>query len=58
MIIIGLGIEGDDVTDIVDSFVTAIALLAESVPEGLQLTATLALAFSSGKIKEQIWSNI
>jgi P-type E1-E2 ATPase len=53
-LIIGLGIEGDDPTEIIDYVITAITVLAVSVPEGLPLAVTLALAFSSGKMmKEQ-----
>jgi magnesium-transporting ATPase (P-type) len=51
--IIGLGIQGDDVTDIIDYIVTAITVLAVSVPEGLPLAVTLVLAFSSGKMMKE-----
>lgn len=52
--IIGFGIEGDDVNELVDYLVTAITVLAVAVPEGLPLAVTLALAFSSNKMmKEQ-----
>ena len=48
--IIGLGIEGDDLSDILGYLITAITVLAVAVPEGLPLAVTLALAFSSNKM--------
>ena len=52
--IIGLGVEGESASNIVDYLVTAITVLAVSVPEGLPLAVTLALAYSSNKMmKEQ-----
>jgi calcium-translocating P-type ATPase len=52
--IIGLGVQGDDPSDIVEYIVTAITVLAVSVPEGLPLAVTLALAFSSGKMMKEM----
>jgi Ca2+ transporting ATPase len=52
--IVGLGVEGESVSNLVDYLVTAITVLAVSVPEGLPLAVTLALAYSSNKMmKEQ-----
>jgi Ca2+ transporting ATPase len=48
--IIGLAIEGDDVSRIVDYLIVSITVLAVAVPEGLPLAVTLALAFSSNKM--------
>jgi calcium-translocating P-type ATPase len=48
--IIGLAINGDDVSEIVDYLIVAITVLAVAVPEGLPLAVTLALAFSSNKM--------
>lgn len=50
--IIGLAIEGDDVSDIVDYLIVSITVLAVAVPEGLPLAVTLALAFSSSKMTQ------
>jgi len=48
--IIGLGVKGDDIEDIIKYLVTSITVLAVAVPEGLPLAVTLALAFSSNKM--------
>lgn len=54
MLIIGLGIQGDEASDVIEYVITAITVLAVAVPEGLPLAVTLALAFSSNKMmKEQ-----
>ncbi len=50
--IIGLAIQGDDVSEIVDYLIVAITVLAVAVPEGLPLAVTLALAFSSSKMTQ------
>jgi E1-E2 ATPase/Cation transporter/ATPase, N-terminus len=52
-LIIGLGIEGDPASDIVDYLITAITVLAVAVPEGLPLAVTLSLAFSSSKMMSE-----
>ncbi|GAX19347.1 hypothetical protein FisN_4Lu447 [Fistulifera solaris] len=51
--IIGLGVEGDSVSNLVDYLVTAITVLAVAVPEGLPLAVTLSLAFSSNKMMSE-----
>lgn len=52
--IIGLGINKEEISSIVDYLIVAITVLAVAVPEGLPLAVTLALAFSSNKMmKEQ-----
>lgn len=51
--IIGLGIEGQSASNIVDYLVTAITVLAVAVPEGLPLAVTLSLAFSSNKMMSE-----
>jgi magnesium-transporting ATPase (P-type) len=52
--IIGLGINNQGPSMIVEYIITAITVLAVAVPEGLPLAVTLALAFSSSKMmKEQ-----
>jgi len=48
--IIGLAIEKDPISNIVDYLIVAITVLAVAVPEGLPLAVTLALAFSSSKM--------
>jgi magnesium-transporting ATPase (P-type) len=48
--IIGLAIKGEDVSRIVNYLIVAITVLAVSVPEGLPLAVTLALAYSSNKM--------
>jgi Ca2+ transporting ATPase len=48
--IIGLGLHGDPVSDMVSYLTTAITVLAVSVPEGLPLAVTLALAYSSNQM--------
>lgn len=48
--VIGLAIEGDDISSILEYLITAITVLAVAVPEGLPLAVTLALAFSSNKM--------
>jgi Ca2+ transporting ATPase len=50
--IIGLAINKDDVSEIVDYLIVAITVLAVAVPEGLPLAVTLALAFSSSKMTQ------
>lgn len=51
--IIGLAIEGQSASHIVDYLVTAITVLAVAVPEGLPLAVTLSLAFSSSKMMSE-----
>jgi P-type E1-E2 ATPase len=51
--IIGLGVEGESASNIVDYLVTAITVLAVAVPEGLPLAVTLSLAFSSNKMMSE-----
>jgi len=48
--IIGLAIEGDDISKLVDYLIVSITVLAVAIPEGLPLAVTLALAFSSNKM--------
>lgn len=48
--IIGLAIKGEDISRLLDYLIIAITVLAVSVPEGLPLAVTLALAFSSNKM--------
>jgi magnesium-transporting ATPase (P-type) len=48
--IIGLAIHNDPISEIVKYLTTAITVLAVSVPEGLPLAVTLALAFSSNQM--------
>lgn len=48
--IIGLAVNGDDPSKIIDYLVTAITVLAVAVPEGLPLAVTLALAYSSNQM--------
>lgn len=48
--IIGLGINKESASAIVDYLLVAITVLAVAVPEGLPLAVTLALAFSSSKM--------
>ena len=52
--IIGLAIKKDDPIKIVEYFITAVTVLAVAVPEGLPLAVTLSLAFSSGKMMEDM----
>lgn len=51
--IIGLAIQGDDISKIVDYLIVSITVLAVAVPEGLPLAVTLALAFSSNKMMQE-----
>jgi len=51
--IIGLGIEKDPVSNLLDYLVTAITVLAVAVPEGLPLAVTLSLAFSSNRMTKE-----
>jgi calcium-translocating P-type ATPase len=53
MCIIGLGIQGNPVNYLLRYLVVAITVLAVSVPEGLPLAVTLALAFSSNKMMRE-----
>jgi calcium-translocating P-type ATPase len=48
--VIGLAIEGDDISSLLDYLIVSITVLAVAVPEGLPLAVTLALAFSSNKM--------
>lgn len=48
--IIGLAIQGDDLSHMVEYLIVSITVLAVAVPEGLPLAVTLALAFSSNKM--------
>lgn len=48
--IIGLGINRESATAIIDYIILSITVLAVAVPEGLPLAVTLALAFSSKKM--------
>ena len=51
--IIGLGIQGDDVSSILEYLITAMTVVAVAVPEGLPLAVTLALAYSSYKMTKE-----
>jgi calcium-translocating P-type ATPase len=51
--IIGLAIQGDDISKLVDYLIVSITVLAVAVPEGLPLAVTLALAFSSNKMMQE-----
>jgi P-type E1-E2 ATPase len=52
--IIGLAIKDEPASQVIDYLIVAITVLAVSVPEGLPLAVTLALAYSSNKMmKEQ-----
>mmetsp|Transcript_20738 Transcript_20738/g.47025 ORF Transcript_20738/g.47025 Transcript_20738/m.47025 type:complete len:867 (+) Transcript_20738:281-2881(+) len=51
--IIGLGVEKDPVSSLLDYVVTAITVLAVAVPEGLPLAVTLSLAFSSNRMTKE-----
>jgi P-type Ca2+ transporter type 2B len=48
--IIGLGIRKEKVDNLIEYLIVAITVLAVSVPEGLPLAVTLALAYSSNKM--------
>ncbi len=52
--IIGLVINNEEIEHIINYLVTAITVLAVSVPEGLPLAVTLALAFSSNKMMKEM----
>jgi len=52
--IIGLGIQGDDISQMVKYLTTSITVLAVSVPEGLPLAVTLALAWSSNQMTKDM----
>lgn len=53
-VIIGIGINKEHASALVDYFIVSVTVLAVAVPEGLPLAVTLALAFSSNKMtKEQ-----
>eukprot|EP00586_Coscinodiscus_wailesii_P015375 CAMPEP_0172518636 /NCGR_PEP_ID=MMETSP1066-20121228/290936_1 /TAXON_ID=671091 /ORGANISM="Coscinodiscus wailesii, Strain CCMP2513" /LENGTH=1283 /DNA_ID=CAMNT_0013301063 /DNA_START=107 /DNA_END=3958 /DNA_ORIENTATION=- len=54
MSIIGLAINGEPATKLVDYLVVAITVLAVAVPEGLPLAVTLSLAFSSNKMTKDM----
>jgi P-type Ca2+ transporter type 2B len=48
--VIGLAIQGDELSHMVEYLIVSITVLAVAVPEGLPLAVTLALAFSSNKM--------
>jgi len=52
-VIIGIFINKENASHLVDYFIVSITVLAVAVPEGLPLAVTLALAFSSNKMTSE-----